>query len=175
MTRREAFRLFRGTFLRHFGLLLLVPLIAAIVCLVTGHVVKTQIEAFGPAVLILMALLAGLLATHSCARRFIDDYEGCYSFKRDRAYRVFYLLLREGERHIRGNQTGAERRTKWDLEVQRTLAAHCIPEKLATYLLNTGKRGDRVSPLEPEYVGYAIGFLRELLDRDFNWEKPSIK
>ena len=175
MTHREAFRLFRGTFLRYLGLFLLATLIFAVAGLFTGHIEKHLINAFGPAVLILMVMIAGSLATHNSARILIEDYENSYSFKRDKAYRVFYRLLREGERYIRGNQSGRDRRTKWDLEVQRTLATHCIDEKLNTYLRNTGKRQDSVSPLEAEYVTYAIGFVRELLDRDFSWDKPSLK
>jgi hypothetical protein len=175
MTRREAFRIFRGEFLRSVGLLVSVPLTVAIVGLTTGRIEKNLIEIFGPGVWLVIILAAGFWATHKAALRVTTDYENSYSVRRAEAYRVFYQLLREGEHHMRAISMGAKQRTEWDLKVQSSLAKYCISERLGVYLKNTGDREESDSPLESEYLAYAMGFLRELLDRDFSWGRPLIK
>ncbi|UCG12508.1 MAG: hypothetical protein JSU72_18795, partial [Deltaproteobacteria bacterium] len=73
------------------------------------------------------------------------------------------------------NLTDAERRIEWDLNIQRNLARYCISQELSVYLQNTGDRERSNARFESAHVAYAIGFLRELLDRDFTWGRPLIK
>jgi len=69
----------------------------------------------------------------------------------------------------------AGRRAEWDSSIQKSLAEYCIPDKLSEYLQNTGNREHSEIRFEFEHVAYAIGFLRELLDRDFDWGRPLLK
>jgi hypothetical protein len=118
---------------------------------------------------------AGFWATHKALQRATNEARNSFPVRKGEAYRVFYQLLREGERHIRGNLTDAERRIEWDLNIQENLAKYCIAEELSVYLQNTGDRERSDIHFEPEHVAYAIGFLRQLLDRDFTWGRPLIK
>ena len=175
MTRWKTFRIFGGEFLQSFGLLAFVPLIFAIVGLTTGGINKSLIERAGPLAFLLIVVGAGFWATHKASLRATNEARNSYPVRKGEAYRAFYQLLREGERHIRGNLTDAERRTEWDLNIQRNLAKYCISEELSVYLQNTGDRERSDARFESEYAAYAIGFLRELLDRDFTWGRPLIK
>lgn len=175
MTRSNTFRIFAGEFLQSFGLLVFVPLVFAIVGLVTGGINKSLIENAGPLVFLGIVVGAGFWATHNASLRATNEARNSYPVRKGEAYRAFYQLLREGERHIRGNLKDAERRTEWDLNIQRNLTKYCISEELSVYLQNTGARERSDTRFECEHVPYAIGFLRELLDRDFTWGRPLIK
>ncbi len=175
MTRWRTFRIFGGEFLQIFGLLVFVPLIFAFVGLATGGIDKSRIEKAAPVVFLGIVVGAGFWATCRASLRATNEASNSYPVRRAEAYRVFYQLLREGERYMRGNSPEAERRTEWDLQIQRNLGKYCIPEELSLYLQNTGDRESSNARFESEHVAYALGFLRELLDRDFSWGRPLIK
>ncbi len=113
-----------------------------------------------------MIILAGISTYHNLRMKRLDElYIYLPEANKDRIFRIFYELHKQGEFLKNAN---TERRQRWDEDVLKEMKNYCRIEFEHIYLLNTGRRNYKVTPLEDANYDKALSELKDFLDRDFN-------
>ena len=116
----------------------------------------------------LIILWAAFMAYHDLRKKNMAEFlEYAPEFKRDRIFRIFYELLKEGK-FLKNTNTDTERRQQWDEKVLIEISKHCRVEFNHIYLLNTGRRNQQITPLEDNNYDKALQEIEKLLGQDFN-------
>lgn len=114
----------------------------------------------------IMMILAGVSTYHKLRMARLDElYKYLPEANKDRIFRIFYRLYKEGEVLKKAN---TERRQNWDEALLKEIKNYCRIEFEHIYLLNTGRRNCEVTKLEDDNYDKALLELKNLLDRDFN-------
>ena len=180
VTYREAGELFLKAALSGTGLLAKMSgLISALVLLLFGFewspLKDLAAHDFGPPVIrlisgggiafyIVASFRAALDSYHE--RSAINHYEISRQARKERAYRIIHLLLKEGEFIKRTDSLRQEKWVKWDKEVTASLSKYCGKHTLFIYLSMT-QRHDALEPIQAPHYDHALEKLRELIDDDF--------
>ena len=85
---------------------------------------------------------------------------------KDKIFRIFYELLKEG-RFLKNANT--VRRQEWDERVIKEIKNYCSQEFENIYFLNTGRRNQRITPLEDINYDKALYEIEKLIDVQFDW------
>jgi hypothetical protein len=84
---------------------------------------------------------------------------------RDRIFKIFYDLCKEGEFL---KDAGTERRQRWDEEVLKQIKENCEETFMSIYLMNTRRNVGPLSPVDDEYYDTALTIIKGLLGDNFN-------
>ena len=126
----------------------------------------TMPDGWGFALFSLIILWAAFMAYHDLRKKKMDEFlKYAPEFRRDRIFRIFYELLKEGKFLKNAN---TDRRQRWDEEVLKTIADYCNQTFKDLYLLNTMRRNSIVTPLEDIHFEKALREIEKLIDHDFS-------
>ncbi len=115
--------------------------------------------------IIIIILYASIIAYHKLRMQKMAEYlKYAPELNKDRIFRIFYKLYKEGEFLKNAN---AERRQKWDEEVLINMEKYCTFACKMNYLIDTGRRADKVSLLQDEYYDKAVSRIQDYLDNMF--------
>lgn len=164
---------FKGIFKSVYFWISLVCLLYAIYDIFIKHLLPTKYQKdiymlpqLGLILFAIMIMLAGVTTYHKLrTTRLHELYEYLPEANKDRIFKIFYELYKEGEFLKNAN---TERRQNWDEEVLKEIKNHCLIEFEHIYLLNTGRRNYEFTPLEDGNYDKALSELKDFLDRDFN-------
>ena len=121
---------------------------------------------------VLILFWAAFSTYHDLRKKKMEEFlDYAPEFKRDRIFRIFYKLYREGEFLKNAN---TERRQKWDEEILVQITTNCTPAFRMNYLLATKRRPFRVNdmkdvePLQDKDFDAALSEIKQYLDNHFN-------
>jgi len=114
----------------------------------------------------LIVLWAAFMAFHDLRKTRMEEFlKYAPEFQRDKIFRKFYELLKEGK-FLKSANT--DRRQRWDEEVLKTIINYCNQTFKDLYLLNTMRQNSVVTPLEDVHFDKALQEIEKLIDRDFD-------
>jgi hypothetical protein len=153
------------------GLIILFVLFIGVKVGLTNTQFVSSISTFGPWLVTCMAIWIGMRATTRTIledrKKAAEDFYSVDSAARiDRAFRVFYHLLLDGEVFKKGTYAS---RVAWDRSVIAALYSHCNATNKDIYLCNTGRTDQRVKLGQIQDIHYesALQHIKHLLDHDF--------
>ena len=111
---------------------------------------------------IIIILFASVRIYHGLrVKRMAELLEYSPELKKDKVFRIFYKLYKEGEFL---KDAGVERRQQWDEYVLINMQKYCTYAFKMNYLLDTGRRSDEKSPLQDEHYDKAVSIIEGYLD-----------
>lgn len=118
-------------------------------------------------VLLMLVIILGAIKAYHKLRmtRWEELYKYLPEANKDRVFRVFYELHKEGEFL---KQASVERRQRWDEQVLKEIRNYCKEEFISLYLLNTNRRFGLFTPLDDKYYDIALDHIKRILDQDFD-------
>ncbi len=116
---------------------------------------------WGIILFLIIVLWAAFMAYHDLRKKKMAEYlEYAPELKKDKIFRIFYELYKEGE-FLKDANTA--RRQQWDEDILIQMQKYRIGCRL-NYLVNTGGRHNNMSPLQDEYYDEAISTIKQHFD-----------
>ena len=116
--------------------------------------------------IIILIILAGISAFHKLRMARLNElYKYLPEANKDRIFRIFYELYKEGEFL---KQASVERRQTWDEEALKELRNYCTEGFISIYLRNTNRRFEIFIPLDDKYYDTALANIKRLLDENLD-------
>jgi hypothetical protein len=116
--------------------------------------------------LLVLFVIASLSSYHKLrSARLTELYETMPEAKKDKTFRIFYRLYKEGESL---KNAGTEQRQQWDEDIYQNLRHYCGNNFANNYLMHTGRRYGTYSPINDNNYNNAVAEIRRLIDNDFD-------
>jgi len=113
-------------------------------------------------IIICLILLGSMSAYHKLRMKRLEEiYKYLPEANRDRIFRIFYRLYKEGEFL---KDAGTERRQAWDEQALKELRNYCTEGYISIYLRNTNRRFEIFTPLDDKYYDTALAHIKRILD-----------
>jgi len=117
-------------------------------------------------IFLFLIIIAGFTTYHKLRMvRLNEFYKFSPEANKDRIFRIFYELHKQGEFEKKAN---IERMQKWDEKVLLEIKKHCHKEFEWLYLDHTGRRSQEYTPITENYYDSALEKIKKLLDKDFD-------
>ncbi|MBN4054242.1 hypothetical protein JYT87_00870 [Nitrospira defluvii] len=117
-------------------------------------------------IFVVLMLAAAVSVYHNLRmKRLAELYEYLPEAKRDKVFKMFYKLLREGQLIEHSNTF---RRQEWDKDVLNKISTHCKPIFKTNYLINTRGTSTNAGPLQDAQYSKALEQIKDYLDNMFD-------